>query len=993
MATLRLKYNPSHMPEDELVRSFVVRQRDLAAILETVTENTGASNQHLLILGPRGMGKTTLVNRAVAEIRRDPALGQLWYPILFDEESYTVTSAGELWFQALVHLADQTRSPTLEQARRALQPITDRTRLRDASLARLLEFADSQHKRLLLVFENIDMIFDAQMTEADGWDVRHTLQNEPRIMVLATSPTRLESFHDSRKPLYELFHEHTLERLDLEECRAVWRLVADRDLPLHQARPIQIFTGGNTRLLTILATFARDRSFRELMDDLVGLIDENTSYFKANIEALPPESRKVFVTLADLWSPATSRQVADQTRGDIRAVSAQLGRLVDQGIIEVVRRVDRTQMFQVAERMYNLYYLLRRRGSGRVRALVEFIVRYYDHDERQRLLITLANETCQLDPAHHQEHIEILTGVLERVPDLIQRHQALMSLPAELLAVPDIARLLLTTIAASFAAPVATEDQLRARLNVAPNDLQSLVELSTSIARRGLPEHAAALAERALTIDPTSFPALTAWMMTLFPGTHLSPPARIAAIRRALTIAAGEASAAAQLLLAKALVDAGLTDEARTLANDALERWPDNTGVAALLGGVFAALGDLQAAREALTHALELDPANDGAAVMFCALVIDQGPRDAAEAHLRRGLDLQPRAAPLWLALVDLLANTRGDVGAALHELQRAEQFHPHNLQLIHRRGELLIRQDRHAEAELVLRRAAFELGSDAALLDLIVAMRAQDKLGEARVLLQTRLGPNPSPERLLALASLDFTEHKVEAGLDSLRRIVASPQASSDVLLGAMAWYVHISDLAGARAAAQAGLARAGELRPLQLQRLCRFVLESSFAPLYPDVLDWARQLAKTPPYPPLANLFIARVEARADDGWTRIWEPLGVTLDHPEIAAVNLRDIIALLALAAAHGHAARALHVLALSPSAPHFEPLLVALRRLADQPTNPPQEVSEVADDIVRDIERLRHALATSPAPALPNLSPKTHQQHRKTPKRGRATTDR
>ncbi len=634
MANLRLKYNPSHMPEDELVRSFVVRQRDLAAILETVTENTGASNQHLLILGPRGMGKTTLVNRAVAEIRRDPALGQLWYPILFDEESYTVTSAGELWFQALVHLADQTRSPTLEQARRALQPITDRTRLRDASLARLLEFAASQHKRLLLVFENIDMIFDAQMTEADGWDVRHTLQNEPRIMVLATSPTRLESFHDSRKPLYELFHEHTLERLDLEECRAVWRLVADRDLPLHQARPIQIFTGGNTRLLTILATFARDRSFRELMDDLVGLIDENTSYFKANIEALPPESRKVFVTLADLWSPATSRQVADQTRGDIRAVSAQLGRLVDQGIVEVVRRVDRTQMFQVAERMYNLYYLLRRRGSGRVRALVEFIVRYYDDDGASRLLTSLARASYQL--------------------------------------------------------------------------------------------------------------------------------------------------------------------------------------------------------------------------------------------------------------------------------------------------GDILAHPGIHAETEHALRRAALAGNIDPALTTMARAMMA--------------------------------------------------------------------SDLAGARAAAHVNLTRDLDGPAPRLQQLCSFVLDASFAPLYPDVLAWAQRLAQLPPNLALANLFIARVEARCDR-WTRTWGPLAITLEHPAIAAANLREIVTLLSLAAARGHTIHALPVLALSPSAPHFEPLLVALRRLADQATHPPQEVSEVADDIVRDIERLRHAIANAPAPAPPNLSRGTHQQHRKTPRRGRATPNR
>lgn len=431
MATLRLKHNPSHMPEDELIHSFVVRQRDLAAILETVRENNGPSNQHLLILGPRGMGKTTLVNRAVAEIRRDPELNKRWYPIVFDEESYTVTSAGELWFQALSHLADQTQDREIERARRALQPITDRGRLRDASLARLLEFADARQKRLLLVFENVDMIFDDQLTQDDAWDVRHTLQNEPRIAVLATSTTRLDAFHDSDKPLYELFREHTLERLDLEECRTVWRLVTGSGLPPNQARPIQIFTGGNTRLLTILATFAKDRSFRELMDDLVGLIDENTPYFKHNVEALPKESRKIFVTLAELWSPATARQVADQTRGDIRAVSAQLGRLQQQGIIEVARRVDKTMMYQVAERMYNLYHLLRRRGSARVQAVVEFIVRYYDQDGMQRLLASMATDACDLDGDRREDHVRAYVELLRRLPDQQQRDNILGHAPAD----------------------------------------------------------------------------------------------------------------------------------------------------------------------------------------------------------------------------------------------------------------------------------------------------------------------------------------------------------------------------------------------------------------------------------------------------------------------------------------------------------------------------------------------------------------------------------
>ena len=51
-----MKYNPAFLDRDELVRMFVVRAADLSIIMETIRDNTGESNQHLLIVSPRGMG-------------------------------------------------------------------------------------------------------------------------------------------------------------------------------------------------------------------------------------------------------------------------------------------------------------------------------------------------------------------------------------------------------------------------------------------------------------------------------------------------------------------------------------------------------------------------------------------------------------------------------------------------------------------------------------------------------------------------------------------------------------------------------------------------------------------------------------------------------------------------------------------------------------------------------------------------------------------------
>ena len=52
-----MKYNPAFLTDEELIKGFVVREADLEIILQTIRENTTASNQHILIVGPRGIGE------------------------------------------------------------------------------------------------------------------------------------------------------------------------------------------------------------------------------------------------------------------------------------------------------------------------------------------------------------------------------------------------------------------------------------------------------------------------------------------------------------------------------------------------------------------------------------------------------------------------------------------------------------------------------------------------------------------------------------------------------------------------------------------------------------------------------------------------------------------------------------------------------------------------------------------------------------------------
>ena len=100
------KYNPGFLSDDELMESFCVRTSEFESIVETLNESNGNSNPHMIVIGPRGMGKTHLLLRVAAEMRRNPELKEL-FPVVFAEESYEVGTCGEFWLECLNRLAEQ----------------------------------------------------------------------------------------------------------------------------------------------------------------------------------------------------------------------------------------------------------------------------------------------------------------------------------------------------------------------------------------------------------------------------------------------------------------------------------------------------------------------------------------------------------------------------------------------------------------------------------------------------------------------------------------------------------------------------------------------------------------------------------------------------------------------------------------------------------------------------------------------------------------------
>ena len=117
------KFNPGTFQSDEEVKEqFVVRQHQLDSVLEVVRGNVDSpSCQHVLIVAPRGRGKTMLLARVAAELRTDRELSQQLLPVRFMEESPEIFDLADFWLEALFHLARESacQEPQLARELRA----------------------------------------------------------------------------------------------------------------------------------------------------------------------------------------------------------------------------------------------------------------------------------------------------------------------------------------------------------------------------------------------------------------------------------------------------------------------------------------------------------------------------------------------------------------------------------------------------------------------------------------------------------------------------------------------------------------------------------------------------------------------------------------------------------------------------------------------------------------------------------------------------------
>lgn len=413
-------YNQNRFSDEDFVANFVARKKQTEALLNGLRNIAeGGPTEHQILIGARGMGKTSLLRRLAIGVMEDPILKSIFIPLRFREEQYNIISLDAFWRncgEALAEWCEQHYNQELaDRLDLAIESEEWRNDVkgRDGFLAACKEAGG----RPILLLDNLDLILEG--IDTDGrWSLRATLQRDNGPLVIGAATALLAEGADREKPFYEFFHPHILEPLSEQELLACLNALAKlRGAPgkpvkailskePERIRTLYVLTGGNPRILGLVYGLLEQADSTEIFSDLEALLDQVTPFYKARIEEYQtPLQRAVIDGISLNWDPITSKSLGLKIGVETSTLSSQLNRLKKDGLIEEVKTSGTRVGYQLSERFLNIWYLMRhgtRKTKQRLRWFTVFLTKLFSAEELEKMALKAYNGNGKQQAGHYE---------------------------------------------------------------------------------------------------------------------------------------------------------------------------------------------------------------------------------------------------------------------------------------------------------------------------------------------------------------------------------------------------------------------------------------------------------------------------------------------------------------------------------------------------------------------------------------------------------------
>ena len=415
---------------ERLRHTSVARQHLLDNAIESLRGSVGRkSKNHMLFIGPRGIGKTHLLSCIEDAVQSDEALGANVVVVRFPEESNRTLSFADFLIGMCGILKEVLEDePLWTELLAKVQTEEDDARVADTLVPAIREEHRERGRTLLVMLENLGEVLTRQIrAKNDVAALRKFLMADNGCMLVATAPLHFDGITDVQQPFYDFFDIQILESLSFEETVEVIRLNLEweerKDVldTLEDMRPrllaLYRMTGGNPRLTMMLYELIAHESVTGVQEQFHLLLDRISPFYQGRLNDLPPGQRALLECLASMRDQEkTPAAIAARMRMSQQETSSLLKRLTDAHYLRAARhpRDRRSRLYTIREGFFDIWLAmnLSRGARKRVPFLLDFFSLFYPSIEaREEKRRQLRAKLLEEGSVHAESALDYLSEV------------------------------------------------------------------------------------------------------------------------------------------------------------------------------------------------------------------------------------------------------------------------------------------------------------------------------------------------------------------------------------------------------------------------------------------------------------------------------------------------------------------------------------------------------------------------------------------------------
>ena len=384
------RFSPNRTDPEVLEAIFVGRESLLQNVLEKVVESaTTGSKHHVLLYGPRGIGKSHFTSLLHHRLSTDATLSDSIH-IAWLNEDETTTSLVQLLVRIYRSLCDAYPN---EYSAEWLDELLSQSPEDITGVLTRRFVKRFENRTLVVLVENLNLLFENLGSDGQH-ELRTLLQEHPFACLIASSQQLFKAVTDRSQPFFGFFQQIPLKPLSLQDAHdllvKIARAKGQDDLTAFlntpdgrsRVRAIHDLAGGNHRVYIVLSGFMTRESLDQLVVPFKKMADDLTPYYQERLRWISPQQRQIVELLCRERGTVNPKAMARRLLASEQTIGKQVRKLVEIGYLTATQR-GRETFYELSEPLMRLAYEVKEQSL--LLMLVDFLRIWYRPDQLQQL--------------------------------------------------------------------------------------------------------------------------------------------------------------------------------------------------------------------------------------------------------------------------------------------------------------------------------------------------------------------------------------------------------------------------------------------------------------------------------------------------------------------------------------------------------------------------------------------------------------------------------